>query len=148
MIEINGFSAYVPPSLRVRARPIYYIIGVVNQALGQNLILIITSKLAIFSKIGIFPRNTIGFLMVFTDTPYSPGENGDKKQNTLPYTLQFKVVEVRLIGADNPSALFSLSKSIILYFERNNNAPYRNTTRRGAFLFIRNAKPFNRAHPS
>ena len=37
--------------------------------------------------------------MVFTATPNTTGENGDKKQNTLPYTLQFKVVEVCLVGA-------------------------------------------------
>ena len=35
--------------------------------------------------------------MVFTTTPNTTGENGDKKQNTLPYTLQSKVVEVCLV---------------------------------------------------
>ena len=47
----------------------------------------------------IFARNTIGFLMVFRATTNHTGENGDKKQNTLPYTLQVKVVEVCLVGA-------------------------------------------------
>ena len=47
----------------------------------------------------IFARNTIGFLMVFWSTTNHTGENGDKKQNTLPYTLQVKVVEVCLVGA-------------------------------------------------
>ena len=37
--------------------------------------------------------------MVFTATTNTSGENGDKKQNTLPYTLQVKVVEVCLVGA-------------------------------------------------
>ena len=37
--------------------------------------------------------------MVFTATTNTLGENGDKKQNTLPYPLQFKVVEVCLVGA-------------------------------------------------
>ncbi len=37
--------------------------------------------------------------MVFRATTNNTGENGDKKQNTLPYTLQVKVVEVCLVGA-------------------------------------------------
>ena len=37
--------------------------------------------------------------MVFTATPNATGENGDKKQNTLPDTLQFKFLEVCLVGA-------------------------------------------------
>ena len=37
--------------------------------------------------------------MVFRATTNHTGENGDKKQNTLPYTLQVKVVEVCLVGA-------------------------------------------------
>ena len=37
--------------------------------------------------------------MAFTATTTNTGENGDKKQNTLPYPLQFKVVEVCLVGA-------------------------------------------------
>ena len=44
--------------------------------------------------------------MVFTATTNNTGENGDKKQNTLPYPLQFKVVEVRLVGAGDESVLF------------------------------------------
>jgi hypothetical protein len=52
-----------------------------------------------FSKIVVFARNTIGFLNVFRATTNHTGENGDKKQNTLPYTLQVKVVEVCLVGA-------------------------------------------------
>ena len=52
-----------------------------------------------FLKIVIFARNTIGFLNVFRATTNHTGENGDKKQNTLPYTLQVKVVEVCLVGA-------------------------------------------------
>ena len=47
----------------------------------------------------ILARNTIGFLMVFRATTNHTGENGDKKQNTLPYTLQSKVVELSLVGA-------------------------------------------------
>ena len=37
--------------------------------------------------------------MVFTATTNTSGENGDKKQNTLPYTLQFRRKEVCLVGA-------------------------------------------------
>ena len=37
--------------------------------------------------------------MVFRATTNHTGENGEKKQNTLPYTLQSKVVEVCLFGA-------------------------------------------------
>ena len=51
----------------------------------------------------IFTRNTIRLLMVFTTTTNTSGENGDKKQNTLPYTLQVKVVEVCLVGAGDES---------------------------------------------
>ena len=36
--------------------------------------------------------------MAFTATTNNTGENGDKKQNTLPYTLQVKGVEVCLVG--------------------------------------------------
>ena len=38
-------------------------------------------------------------LTAFRATTNHTGENGDKKQNTLPYTLQVKVVEVCLVGA-------------------------------------------------
>ena len=41
--------------------------------------------------------------MAFTATTNNTGENGDKKQNTLPYPLQFKVVEVCLVGAGEPT---------------------------------------------
>ena len=51
----------------------------------------------------IFARNTIGFLMVFRATTNDTGENGDKKQNTLPYPYNFKVVEVCLVGAGDES---------------------------------------------
>ena len=37
--------------------------------------------------------------MVFTITTNSTGKNAPKKQNTLPYPLQFRVVEVCLVGA-------------------------------------------------
>ena len=37
--------------------------------------------------------------MVFTATTNNTGENVDKKQNTLPYPYNFKVVEVCLVGA-------------------------------------------------
>ena len=51
----------------------------------------------------ILARNTIGFLMVFRATTNNTGENGDKKQNTLPYPYNFKVVEVCLVGAGDES---------------------------------------------
>ena len=45
--------------------------------------------------------------MVFRATTNHTGENGEKKQNTLPYTLQVKVVEVCLVGAGDESPCFS-----------------------------------------
>ena len=41
--------------------------------------------------------------MVFTATTNTSGEITPKKQNTLPYPLQFKVVEVCLVGAGDES---------------------------------------------
>ena len=41
--------------------------------------------------------------MVFTAITNTSGENGDKKQNTLPYPYNFKVVEVCLVGAGDES---------------------------------------------
>ena len=64
------------------------------------------SKVEFLRKGDIYPisaRNTIGFLMVFTATTNNTGENGDKKQNTLPYPYNFKVVEVCLVGAGDES---------------------------------------------
>ena len=58
-------------------------------------------KVAVLRNGGIYPifsRNTIEFLNVFRVATNNTGENGDKKQNTLPYTLQSKVVEVCLVG--------------------------------------------------
>ena len=51
----------------------------------------------------IFARNTVRNSIVFRATTNHTGENGDKKQNTLPYTLQVKVVEVCLVGAGDES---------------------------------------------
>ena len=51
----------------------------------------------------IFARNTVRNHIVFRATTNNTGENGDKKQNTLPYTLQVKVVEVCLVGAGDES---------------------------------------------
>ena len=47
----------------------------------------------------IFARNTVRNSIVFRATTNHAVENGDKKQNTLPYTLQSKVVEVCFVGA-------------------------------------------------
>ena len=44
--------------------------------------------------------------MTFSSDYSKKGENGGKKQNTLPYTLQFKVVEVCLVGAGDESLAF------------------------------------------
>ena len=44
--------------------------------------------------------------MVFRATTNHTGENGDKKQNTLPYPYNFKVVEVCLVGAGDESRAF------------------------------------------
>ena len=46
--------------------------------------------------------------MVFRATTNHTGENGDKKQNTLPYTYNFKVVEVCLVGADEQYRLVEM----------------------------------------
>ena len=51
-----------------------------------------------FSKIGIFARNTIGFLMVFTAAPNTSYKNARKKQNTRRYTLEIKVSDVCWVG--------------------------------------------------
>ena len=41
----------------------------------------------------------IVLLNVFRTTTNPTGENRDKKQNTFPYTLQVKVMEVCLVGS-------------------------------------------------
>ena len=41
--------------------------------------------------------------MVFTATTNNTGENGDKKQNTLPYPYNFRRKEVCLVGAGDES---------------------------------------------
>ena len=51
-----------------------------------------------FSKMGIFARNTIGFLNVFRSTTNSIEKNITKKQNTRRYTLKIKVSDVCWIG--------------------------------------------------
>ena len=51
-----------------------------------------------FSKIGIFARNTIGELTVFTAAPNTSYKNARKKQNTRRYTLKIKVSDVCWIG--------------------------------------------------
>ena len=50
--------------------------------------------------------------MVFTATTNNTGENGDKKQNTLPYPLQVKVVEVCLVGAGRVARPAERGKSV------------------------------------
>ena len=61
--------------------------------------LIFKVKLLFYGNIClIFARNTVRNPIVFRATN-NTGKNGDKKQNTLPYTLQVKVVEVCLVGA-------------------------------------------------
>ena len=47
----------------------------------------------------IFARNTVRNPTVFRATTNHTGKNGDKKQNTLPYTLQVRRKEVCLVGA-------------------------------------------------
>ena len=47
-----------------------------------------------FPKIGIFARNTIGFLNVFRVTTNSIEKNTTKKQNTRRYALKIKVSDV------------------------------------------------------
>ena len=79
-----------------------------------------------FSKIGIFPRNTIGELMLFTATPNTSYKNARKKQNTRRYTLKIKVSDVCWIGGGGESrthvllscqkTFYILSLSIISYF--------------------------------
>ena len=54
----------------------------------------------------IFARNTIRLPNVFRATTNHTGENGDKKQNTLPFALKSKVVEVCLVGAGDESLAF------------------------------------------
>ena len=66
----------------------------------------------------IFARNTIGFLMGFRATTNHTRENGDKKQNTLPYTLQVKVVEVCLVGAGDGKLLRCTTESLPIIIAR------------------------------
>ena len=56
-----------------------------------------------FSKIGIFARNTIGFLDVFRATTNSIEKNTTKKQNTRRYTLKIKVSDVCWVGGGGGS---------------------------------------------
>ena len=51
-----------------------------------------------FSKMGIFARNTIGELMLFTATLNTSYKNTRKKQNTRRYALKIKVSDVCWIG--------------------------------------------------
>ena len=60
----------------------------------------------------IFARNTVRNHIVFRATTNHTGENGDKKQNTLPYTLQVKVVEVCLVGAGRVARPAKRGKSV------------------------------------
>ena len=53
--------------------------------------------------------------MAFTATTNNTGENGDKKQNTLPYTLQVKVVEVCLVGAGERGHSLHTSHAVKTY---------------------------------
>ena len=56
-----------------------------------------------FSKMGIFARNTIGFLDVFQATTSSIEKNTTKKQNTRRYALKIKVSDVCWIGGGGRS---------------------------------------------
>ena len=51
-----------------------------------------------FSKMGIFARNTIGFLDLFRATTSSIEKIAPKKQNTRRYALKIKVSDVCWIG--------------------------------------------------
>ena len=62
----------------------------------------------------ILARNTIEFLMVFTTTTNTSGENGGKKQNTLPYTLQFRRKEVCLVGANR--TIYTVTENACIFF--------------------------------
>ena len=56
-----------------------------------------------FSKMGIFARNTIGFLNVFRATTHTIEKIALKKQNTRRYTLKIKVSDVCWIGGGGRS---------------------------------------------
>ena len=57
----------------------------------------------VFAKIGIFARNTIGFLDVFRATTNSLEKYTPKKQNTRRYALKIKVSDVCWIGGGGRS---------------------------------------------
>ena len=79
----------------------------------------------VFAEIGIFARNTIGFLDVFRATTNSIEKNTTKKQNTRRYALKIKVSDVCWIGGGGESwthvllgcqkTFYILSLSIISY---------------------------------
>ena len=64
---------------------------------------ILNIKGRVFSKIGIFARNTIGELMLFTAITNTSYKNARKKQNTRRYTLKIKVSDVCWIGGGGRS---------------------------------------------
>ena len=101
-------------SLIVKKRPTLRLVELYHISTNSSIVLWKNTKSLLFKvefslNNGICPilaRNTIGFLMGFRATTNHAGEKGDKKQNTLPYTLQVKVVEVCLIGAGDESVFF------------------------------------------
>ena len=79
---------------------------------------------------------------VFTATANTSGENGDKKQNTLPYTLQVKVVEVCLVGAGDESLAFGGAPRWTII-----NCPFCRQFCRYRYLIEQNAHSRSRLHP-
>ena len=63
---------------------------------------------------GIFARNTVRNSIVFRATTNNTGKNGDKKQNTLPYPYNFKVVEVCLVGAQR--TIYTVTENACIFF--------------------------------
>ena len=77
--------------------------------------LIFKVKLLFYDNIHpILARDTIRLLMVFTTTTNNTGENGDKKQNTLPYPLQFRRKEVCLVGVNR--TIYTVTENACIFF--------------------------------
>ena len=74
--------------------------------------------------------------MAFTATTNNTGENGDKKQNTLPYPYNFKVVEVCLVGAGDGKCLHFLWRNECAKSRDERLAPTRKTHHNGCVFLV------------
>ena len=87
--------------------------------------------------------------MVFTATTNNIGENGDKKQNTLPYTLQFRRKEVCLVGAKRTFLyIFTLTRVAPLAARPGGQLSIVQVARQVYYIPSAQGNPFARANAS